>query len=237
MPRSEILPRLPQGSAEKSAKKRRKLAKKSSKSGALARRSTFETSRDNVSEDLVVNNGSEISLGYSPEDSPTKMAKASPVKKVSGQSAIIRDSGIKAQKPPKARKVKNYAKADVNSMFGFSEAEDEVRDFRDEAAEDDKRNWDKFGFLFCQSDDSDKFSVNGSASEEFHCGFNIPQGFPINGGGNGHVNNFQGHANVQSQSMIANDDDFSGWLERPNSYGPMSVTFSACGGMSPSLGA
>jgi hypothetical protein len=42
--------------------------------------------------------------------------------------------------------------------------------------------------------------------------------------------------NAQSQSMIANDDDFSGWLERPNSYGPMSVTFSPCGGMSPCLG-
>jgi hypothetical protein len=216
------------------------ISHKSSKSNALARRSTFETSRGKMSQDLVVENGSGISLGYSLEASKQDLGKGSPSKTAPAQAPIIRDSEIKAQKAPKARKVKNYAKVDVNSMFGFSEAEDEARNFRDEAAEDDKRNWDKFGFLFCQSDDSDKFSVNGSASEEFHCAFNISQGFPHGAGGNGPANGLQGlgsgNVNAQSLSMVANNDDFGGWLERPNSYGPMSVTFSACGGMSPCLG-
>jgi len=208
-------------------------AKKSLKSNALARRSTFETSRENfASSDYFLHNDSEISLGYSQYAFEGEVNKNVPLKNQHVPTPIIKDSETPnaQQAQPKTKKAKKQValRVETNSMFGFSEAPANFEDIQDGNA--DKKNWDKFGFLFCQSDDSDSFSADNDA---FHCDFNIRQPFVHTS--NVVANEYE-HMNASNVVAVAKDEDFAGWLERPCSYGPMSLTYSDCGNFSPCLG-
>jgi len=202
--------------------------KKSSKSNALARKSTFETSR-NVSQDLFVNNGSGISLGYSAQ-SPEEEKVLNVQTNVA--APIVKDSEALQ------RKAKRVAQVDVNSMFGFSEAEEELEDSADVKIKAGKEDWNKFGFLFGQSSDSDDFSVDDGQNDEFACDFNVRPSYAQGSNvGGGQFNGFLTTAtNIRTAACLKDQSDFAGWLERPESYGPMSLNYSDAGNMSPCLG-
>jgi len=209
-------------------------AKKTSKSKALARRSTFETSREeNISDDLFVKDGSEISLGYPPLQAEGKVNKVEITQGLPVSSPAVNDKDHqqnllqkKALLPEKNEILS--VDPEVNSLFGFSEAEDfdEIKMNKNE-----KQNWDKFGFLFCQSSDSDEFSVKNQTSE-FHCDFNPRPNVTVSGYEYGHGTDL----NTSGVAQAVREEEFCGWLDRPSDYGVMSLNFGDSRDGSPCLG-
>lgn len=220
-------------------KKIKKDCKKSSKSRVLARKSTFETSKM-VSGDLFGLNGSENSFGYGAH-SPVETVDKDPKAQKTVPSPTIEGPEMRNQIS------ESIVQEDGESIFGFSEA-DNLEDFSGlEKTKDDKKNWDKFGYLFCQSSDSDEFSLDGS-QDEFACEFNVgpnlsrtrnATGFQYHKhhwAGNVSPENIGSPENVRDAGSEKDSSHFAGWLERPDSYGPMSLNYDDPGNMSPCLG-